>query len=497
MLLGILEQRTRFYLIKITLKGMIRVMELITYTGNLKYRDIDFLFVFDGQDLRLIPPENKKHEININWFMTEIEKGRYTFGGSSKMDKPFLIGKCNENGRKIIFLPRMLENISVYNSIILVKVVSYIIYKCDLEMIDRISFSCSEIDCIYPVNQAYQFTMDSEDISNTGVFSVTTLDFDSTTTERQTFRVDNKEVSVHFSILGKLSTGIGEAPISLNSAMVFEFEPTADYTFIMSLWRIAKKFLCFLCYRKNIFLPIVEIDAPYEGGKHRTFATLHIVNENGNAKLDTLKKERFIKYEYISGFEGMILTDIANDLLYTRHFPNTYESGLHIDESRFIMITAAFEWEFHRKYPEGVPKKAATIKVEEDATEAIQKLIDSSSGKLKKKYQFLNKLIKRDALQTEIIKIGEDFDTIIGDFGRDLYELNGECLVYSEMGERLANQRNHFAHGDLDKDFIGLSLLDLVYLEYVIYALQLKHYGINDYHIKRSINDLFGLNCEL
>lgn len=65
------------------------------------------------------------------------------------------------------------------------------------------------------------------------------------------------------------------------------------------------------------------------------------------------------------------------------------------------------------------------------------------------------------------------------------------------MGERLANQRNHFAHGDLDKDFIGLSLLDLIYLEYVIYAMQLKHYGIGNDCIIKSINDLFHLNYSI
>lgn len=80
---------------------------------------------------------------------------------------------------------------------------------------------------------------------------------------------------------------------------------------------------------------------------------------------------------------------------------------------------------------------------------------------------------------------------------RCLYQLNNENLVYSEMGERLANQRNHFAHGDLDKDFIGLSLLDLIYVEYVIYALQLKHYGVADDCIRKLINDLFHLNFAL
>lgn len=246
-------------------------------------------------------------------------------------------------------------------------------------------------------------------------------------------------------------------------------------------------------YRKNIFLSIVEIASLYEGGKHENFATLHIVDETGTAEPETLKMGRYIKQAYISGTEGAILTDIANSLLYTRHFPNTYELGHHIDASRFIMITAAFEWEFHRAYPDGVPKKESTVKVETEATEAILKLIESSSGKLKKKFQFLKKLIKTDSLQNEIIKMGEDYDDIIGVYGKHLYQLNDENLVYSEMGERLANQRNHFAHGDLDKDFIGLSLMDLIYLEYVIYALQLKFYGIDNDCIKKSINDLFHL----
>lgn len=65
------------------------------------------------------------------------------------------------------------------------------------------------------------------------------------------------------------------------------------------------------------------------------------------------------------------------------------------------------------------------------------------------------------------------------------------------MGERLAKQRNHFAHGDLDKEFIDESLLDLVYLEYIIYAMQLRYYGIDDDNIRKSINELFGCNYAL
>ena len=119
------------------------------------------------------------------------------------------------------------------------------------------------------------------------------------------------------------------------------------------------------------------------------------------------------------------------------------------------------------------------------------------TGKVKHKYQFLKKLIRADSLQNEIIQIGKDFDDLIGTFGRHLYNQNGQDLHYEEMGKRLADQRNHFAHGDLSKEFIGLSLLDLIYLEYIIYALQLKHYNIPDDKIRKSINDLFHLNFAL
>lgn len=37
--------------------------EMDIYTGKIKYRDVDFEFVFDGAELRLVPPLEKKEEI--------------------------------------------------------------------------------------------------------------------------------------------------------------------------------------------------------------------------------------------------------------------------------------------------------------------------------------------------------------------------------------------------------------------------------------------------
>lgn len=263
-------------------------------------------------------------------------------------------------------------------------------------------------------------------------------------------------------------------------------------TYLFALWSIAKCFVQYLCYRKNVDLLSVEVSAPFEDGKHEKFATLYIIDESIDNEPEILEKRRYIKQEYISGAEGKILNDIGKDKIYLRHLPETYRIGRSIDAARFVMITAAFEWTFKKKYPDGISKKPTTIKAEETATEKLRELVDSSNGKLKKIYKFLRKLIGSNSLQAEIEQTGKDYADIIDVFGKHLYSMNKETLKYSEMGLRLSKQRNNFAHGNLDKDFIGLSLLDLIYLEYIVYAMQLKEYGVDNKSIQMAINDLFG-----
>ena len=327
------------------------------------------------------------------------------------------------------------------------------------------------------------------------LFTVTTQSFNETTTAPQSFTVDDKQVSVEFSISRKLSTKFNDPPITLRSSMLFEFEPTNDYRFIYRLWHTAKQFLQYLCYRKNILLPEVTLSAPAEDGKYEEFATLYVFNETGDAEAEILKSGRYIKQVNLAGSEGKILTDIANGTLYLRHLPQSYRSGRSIDASRFIMITAAFEWEFRRSFPDGIIKREATIKAEDAVTEEIQKLLNKANGRKERSiYRFLQRLVRSDSLESEIIHTGKVIDNIIGVFGKHLYRMNGQELNYSEMGKRLSSQRNNYAHGNLDKEFIGLSLLDLMYMEYVLYAMQLNYYGIDTTNIRHAINDLFHLN---
>ncbi len=471
--------------------------EIDLYTGTLLYKDINFTFAFDRSELRLIPPKDKEHEIEWEWGRKPLGNGVYTWDDPIPVEVDFMIGECNETRHRIIFLPKQGATLDLYNSMVLIPLAAYVICKYNRDSIDRVSFSCPEINYIHPVNQAIVLTLPTDEFQNKGIVTVSTQDFDTTTTEKQVFLVDGKEIKSHFGISRAVSTKIHEPPLRLDSSLIFDFDAIEDYQFIYRLWRIAREFVRFLCYRKNVFIPKAELSALSEDGKHETFATMFFTGQHGETESETLKKGCYIKQVHISGHEGEILSDIADDNIYLRHLPETYRSGRHIDAARFIMITAAFEWEFRKLYPTGVEKTVATIKAEQIVSDCIQEHIDETRGKQKKIYKFLKKLVKSDSLQSEIIQMGKDFSRITGIFGNRLYQLNKQELKYVEMGQRLAEQRNHFAHGDLDKDFIGLSLLDLIYLEYVVYAMQLKYCGVQDVEIQKSINELFHLGFAL
>lgn len=469
--------------------------ELKLFSGKCKYKDIDFTFVFDCNELRLIPPADAKDTIQAEWIMTPLVKGVYIKEDPLTMDDPYLTGHCSETNTDFIFITKQGDYISSRNSVLFVPVVAYIDCKYARDSIARMSFSCPVINRIHPISQGIGISMDVENFVSTGVCSVTTQSFDETTTVPQNFTVDDRQISVEFSISRILSTKIDEPPITLESAMLFEFEPTNDYHFIYKLWRVAKQFFQYLCYRKNVFLPETVLFAPADGGKFEAFATLHILNESGDDEGEKLKSGRYIKQRYLAGAEGKILTDIANGKLYLRHLPQSYRGGRSIDASRFIMIMAAFEWEFRRCFPDGITKSAATISAEDAVYTEIQKLLDCAGNRKERRlYQFLQRLVKSDSLESEIIHTGKELDGIIGVFGKNLYSRNNQELKYSEMGKRLSSQRNNYAHGNLDKEFIGLSLLDLMYMEYVLYAMQLNYYSVDTTNIRHAINDLFHLN---
>lgn len=465
--------------------------EFDNYIGRITYKDIEFTFVFDKKMLTLVPPKEKNHEVFM-WFMTEITKGAYTFGNPVHIEDDYLIGTCSKNGQTIVFFPNP-GSIGHSNSTLYVYIDAYIVFKYGHGYVERLSFSSDEIDCIFSTTKGIK----SITWSGNGEFTIDTHDFSKTTSKKQHFSVDGKKVSVYFGITRNTSNKVWEPPLTLKSNMFFEFAKTNDYSFILQMCYIARSFVQYLCYRKNVSIPDINLSVTNESGLYETFATMYLADRIDDSEKEVLQKQRYIKQDYISGSEGKILNDIAKGKIYLRHIPKSYSEGLSIDASRFVMLTAAFEWTFNKNHPDGIKKHSKTLAAEQNAATSLQSLINQSHGKEKDIYKYLRKLIGNNNLQSKILQTKMDYFNIIDVFGQQLYTINHETLDYNKMGTRLAGQRNDFAHGNLDNEINALSVLDLMFLERIIYAMQLKEYDVDDLSIKRAINDLFGCHIAI
>ena len=454
------------------------------YTGKLTYQDIEFTFAFDGEELHLIPPDEKKHEFFMGHMMRYLGNGLYVNGDPLVMREPFLVGECNEINNVIVFLPKQGNTVGSMNSVLIISLDAYIVCKTKNHSVDRMNFQCPEINYIHPANLAYVYP-DLRGFEN-GEATVSTRSFEETTTGRQCFQMNGETVYASFGIDRNLNRRINEPPFSANSSLMFEFDATEDYQFIIQLWRIARGFIRYLCYRNNVFIPEVKLFSPYEGGLHEHCGMMYLLKQNEEPEEEALKKEMCIKQQHITGHEGEILSDIAARKLYVRHLPESYRSGRHIDAARFIMIIAAFEWEFRRLYLNRL------IKLESSVEDALNKEPDEQ-----KKTALLAKALEKIYLKDRIIQMFDNFSSIIDPFAKQLYSLNKEKCVYEDVAERLKGQRHRFAHGDLEQDFEDLSLLDLILMERALYVMQLKLYGIEDKAIQKAINELFHLSFRI
>lgn len=455
-----------------------------SYTGVVKYKDIEFDFVFDGKKLKLIPPKDKK-EIVRKWIFHFLGNNVYAFPGDPIYIGEYLYGNVNETKQKIIFIPSN-EAVDSIDTLLIVEIDYYILFNYNCEKFVKIAISGPEITHIYPTTEAFEkmeYTKDGNFIFNTKSFS-------KTTTKKEIFNIDNQEISIYFGISSIGSYRTGEAPIILNSTMFLEFKITNDYKFILDLLKLSNLFIQYLCYRKNIVFTDINVYG-FVDDKILKVATIFEVNTNNIIEEYPIQKERLIKYKYIKGNIGNILNAMSKSKIYLKHIPDTYENGMCINAARFILITAGVEWEF--KNNDLIELKSSKTKEAEDyIEELIKKLIDDNSGKKKEILKFLKKSIKIYNLESKIISCCKYYSDISDVFGKRLYELNNEIFDYKKIGNRVSTQRNNYAHGKIDQNFIGASLIDIIYLEYMIYIMQLKHYGLNNKNIQLSIKELFG-----
>lgn len=452
--------------------------------GILKYKDVEFDFTLEGDNLKLIPKKDYEYKFQEE-FRQKLDNGGYT-DKNNYIEEKYLIGKRLENYERIVMIPKSKYIITYFLSDVLNIKIQYVIYLESLEPISGMTIYCKELNGIYDIRRA----IEKNNFNKNGEAEVKLKSIDKTKTENFKFVVKNKEIECNLNISKTLYGKITEYPVKIRSAINLKFNQIHDYSFLVDLYNVIKKFIQYLCYRKNITIEDVNIYA-INNGLYMPVGTFEIIDDDIIQEEDKILENRFISFECINGYESDILQSIADETLYMRHIPMSYKAGRIENEATFILTTAAFEWEFKKLFKDGIPHSTKSIIAKQNSTNEINKLIKNSNGKEKKIYKNLLKFISLEGFAEKLEYTCNKLNEIIYPFGKKLYELNNEELNYKKMGERLSEQRNHFAHGDLDKEFIGLALLDLIFLKEIVYVMQLKRFKIPDKNIKASLNKLF------
>lgn len=425
-----------------------------TYTGILQWKSNNYLFIFDKKLLKLIPSN-----LSIN-YVNNRKVSHHLFSNINTdcyIGETFLIGHCFENTMNFVFIVNPNDSFSTINELLTYNVKYYYVLNPLYENIDRIQLSGKEINRIFPLKETYAANELTNTSSDVFVESISIRNPNLINTPIQTFSYKGKEIKVCFSFGYNVGIKNEIHPISLNSYLYLEFDTTSDYIFILDLLKISMIFIQFVCHRRNINIDSVSLSS-YDNSISKFQCSGNLFTEEMHAKEEDYDdiKENIIKANYLGPCIGTLFQSIADKKLYYRHIPHTNKKAHIKDESSFILTVSAFDWEYRELYGH------------------------KEHQKVKMKYK--------------ISQAAKEFDCTIGMFGKRLYKNNNQELDYDSLGERLAKQRNNFAHGNLDSEFVRYTLIDLTFVEYLIYAMQLRKIGLPNETITKAINDLFGLH---
>lgn len=456
-------------------------------SGTLIYDNIRFYFVLDNsRNLELTPFDEDKDKCKqlFRKPLMTIDKSidAYTFD-SHIIEQKFLCGYCPRKKANIIFF---LEDgtISSQNYVLRLKINGYLCTERDNTKISKITFFSKELNYIYNTRNVFKTKIYNLDDS----CNIELKPYEETLSKKFKFNHRGKSVLCSFNIRKFISRKFN-TPLTVASTMSFEFEETDEYEFILNLYFIAKRFIQFLTFRNNIEFDQIDVLNCFRNDYRKNGYLVmyeNIIKEN-----EEIISERYIPLEYIYDSIENIFGEVINNEIYTKHYPHSYELSTEITAASFILTTSAFEWEFYKLYPNGINKSEKRQNAIDSVKEKLNNLYNESTGREKKIYKSLKDFVYLEGLDNKINYVLKEFENMLHIFAEQLYKDNYNV---AKISERIKEQRNIYAHGKLNMEFNEEVVKDIIYLEKVIYCMQLKRIGVSETNIKKSINKLFDCN---
>jgi len=458
----------------------------ILKTGLILYKGKNCVFKLKDFTLEVEEIENRD-----KIFIDDLD---YMFGEAvnSKEELPKIFrGKDFEHGDEIIF---NIRNMSIRSAkTYTFNLHSYVVFNKEESSFDSLKLSGDELNWFYNIRNAYSYSV----IPSTGQAHFDIVPFENLEKTFQ-FNLDDELISGELNITRKISN-MATSPLKLHTDLYLGFEETKDYGKAHKLINVATKFLEFVTYRRNISINHITLSKKDETkGKQIVVGEFYVNREKSNfAEKEETIREKMIDLPLIEGNIGCLFNKLQKKMIYLTHIPeNSVDKG-RITPSRFVMITAGFEWQFRISYEELSNKSEEASKTDEGKEELLaflEQKIEETKGKKKKYFKGLKKrtLDTDMSLSSKINWALNEFSDILDLFIKNIYKTHQiKDLKYLEIAERIQNQRNNYAHGNIDKEINEMIAIDLNVLEWVYYAMVLNDIGMSRDNIQKAINKLF------
>lgn len=353
-----------------------------------------------------------------------------------------------------------------------------------------IAFHSRELEYFYDPFDAFKISFEGQPSQ----MSVTNQTAPET---KRTFQFRFRNTTVNGTLYPSVSySQHSPTPLEVKIYLQLDFPETNDIQFILDLYSVVFKFICFISNRKNIKLDPVKLHQKAfirESQEEYTASNpLTMFHEETGIRETVKILEKTLPYLLLKDHFSELWQFIADNKLYIEHIPeNSFASGS-FTIARMILVMAAFEWNSNSFLHFTAPASSRSG-VKDDILRTLDSLSASYSSK-KKKYlkSFAKQIELYDiSLSNKIVFALEKYEDIVLPFIQVIYGLNSEPLKkdYKEkIGERVQYHRNAFAHGNIEMKIDSNILLDLNVLQWLILCIVLDTIGFEKNGIKKIIH---------
>ena len=360
-------------------------------------------------------------------------------------------------------------------------------FKTQEKNINAINIYAKELEYIYDSKRKILGTYKNDSEGNMN-FSIKS--FKEANSIKKQIKVDGTFVDYSFTIKRTFPTKDINNYLNIDSILKFEWENVKDYTFIYDLIIFGYNFIVYLCYRKNIKFKSIDLLSRNENNQYLNIGEMTIFIHNIEEAGKNYIKKHYIDYENIKTIDNKILQAIVDENIFIRHIPENEINRNQITPQSFVMVSSAFEWEFKQLFPKGIEHDKKKITNIKEIKCDLEKLSDNYNNAKKKIIFKAIDEIGKDNLESKIIYVNKKLKEISSGFLENLCKLNN-VKNKNKIFTSLQRLRNDFAHGNMDINIDSDGFIGIVYLERLVYIMQLKRFGLDDKNIKMIINKLF------